>query len=64
MPTPHTALVTHTLDNAHVPEWLKAQAADGYALHAYGVDVADEASCPDMNDGQHRVRGTHDRHAH
>lgn len=41
----HTVLVAHTLGNDHVPAWLKAQAADGYAFHAYGVDVADEASC-------------------
>ncbi|MGA0585107.1 MAG: KR domain-containing protein, partial [Castellaniella sp.] len=30
----HTVLVAHTLGNDHVPDWLKAQAGDGYAFHA------------------------------
>ncbi|MGB3423317.1 MAG: acetoacetyl-CoA reductase [Castellaniella sp.] len=41
----HTVLVAHSPDNAHVPAWLQAQAADGYTFQAYAADVADEASC-------------------
>lgn len=41
----HTVLVVHSPGNDHVPAWLRAQADDGYTFHAYGADVADEASC-------------------
>lgn len=46
----HTVLVTHSLSNshAHVQSWLQTQADAGYIFHAYGVDIADEASCQEM----------------
>ena len=46
----HTVLVTHSPGNDHVAAWLEIQVAEGYRFSAYGVDVADEASCVALAD--------------
>ena len=44
----HTVLVTHSPGNDHVQDWLQEQSDAGYVFQAYGVDIADEASCQNM----------------
>ncbi|HUB91206.1 MAG TPA: acetoacetyl-CoA reductase [Dyella sp.] len=41
-------LVTHSPHNDHADAWLRDQLAQGYRFKAYGVDVADFASCQRM----------------
>lgn len=43
----HTVLVTHFAGH-DVKGWVQAQSDAGYVFQAYGVDVADEASCDAM----------------
>ncbi len=43
----HVVLVTQA-QGEDAPAWLARQAADGYAFHAYPVDVSDHASCERM----------------
>ncbi|WP_168787782.1 acetoacetyl-CoA reductase [Paraburkholderia aromaticivorans] len=41
----YTVVVTHSLNNADVENWLERMAADDRSFHAYAVDVADYDSC-------------------
>lgn len=44
----HAVIVTHTPGNSRVAAWLQAQAAEGYAFAAYGVDVSDYESTQEL----------------
>lgn len=44
----HAVIVTHTPGNRRVAAWLQAQAAEGYAFAAYGVDVSDYESTQEL----------------
>jgi len=44
----YTVVVTHSLNNDGVENWLARMAADNRAFHAYAVDVADYDSCQDI----------------
>ncbi|THF61705.1 acetoacetyl-CoA reductase [Pseudothauera rhizosphaerae] len=49
----HTVLVTHSPGNSRADAWLQGQAAAGYEFQAYGVDIADKASCRELG---HKLR--------
>jgi len=44
----YTVVVTHSLNNDGVENWLARMAADNRSFHAYAVDVADYDSCQDI----------------
>ena len=44
----HRVIVTHTPGNSTIDQWQHAQAAQGYAFAAYGVDVSDYESAQEL----------------
>ena len=44
----HRVIITHTPGNSTIDQWQHAQAAQGYAFAAYGVDVSDYESAQEL----------------
>lgn len=44
----HRVIITHTPGNSTIDQWQHAQAAQGYAFAAYGVDVSDYESAKEL----------------
>lgn len=44
----HRVIITHTPGNTSISQWQHAQAAQGYAFAAYGVDVSDYESSQEL----------------
>lgn len=44
----HRVIVTHTLGNTTIGQWLEAQATQGYIFTAYGVDISEYESSQEL----------------